>query len=417
MILGWLHFSGKMPKTGISEKMSRLKKSNDDKIFSEKESSKEKENKEIVVKIKEKKINPLSYYKKAFKYFNQSNYSNASLQFMNFISSYENNNPLNNTLLKARTYLAFCYLFAGIRNKKEELIEKSNEEFLALYKLLPSHHSLFPKVVLGLGRSARYQENYPEGIDVILKETLIRAPKKLRKHLYLELGYFYFYANNIEASLSYFQKSSLPIANKNFFKLLLEKENSSLYLLNLYEHKMVPEYHLKTLKIKIQKKLILEARRLFRSNRKEEAYVILSKMTKIFPNDYVIEEVYYNLAEFYFNDLSYQKALYYYDQVLSNQYLDLDAASLFKKGIIYYKKENYEQSIKYFNFIRESFVSSKYYKAALDWIKEIRFRIREKNKIPKKTLKDNEIENPTHKKSSKEENILKEDHLNDDDLY
>ena len=175
----------------------------------------------------------------------------------------------------------------------------------------------------------------------------------------------------------------MQIANRRFFEILIEKEDTSLYLLTLFNKSMIPEDIYQDLKFAIQRKILSEARKYFKNEKKEEAFFLLKKLISLFPQEPIVEEAYFNLGDFYLEELAYQKSLFYFTQVLSNQFLDYDPAALFKRGIIYFRTNNYQESLKNFNLIRENFVSSSYYQPAQEWIKEI-----EKNFQNKKNQKD-----------------------------
>jgi TolA-binding protein len=370
-------------------------------------------------KTEENKPDFMEPYWKALRYFEKADYHNASLNFLNFLARSGEAEPEKK--IRARVYLAYSLLFLGQKPDKsvEELIEKSRNYFLELYREVASRHGFYSRIVLGLARSSRFLENYPEGIDIILKENLILAKKGIRNHLYLELGYYYFYENQMEKALAYFKKSELPIANRKFFEILLEKENTSLYLLTLFEKEMIPLRKDKNLKIKLQKKILREARRYFKEEKKEEAYFLLKRLITDFPYDFIVEEANFFLGEFYFQEMQYQKSLYFYNQALSNEFLDYDAASFFKKGLIYYRTGNEKQAIKEFNHIRENFVSSKYYQPALDWIREIERRARARYQQNKKEvpLKENEIEKPKKSLNSLQDDLFLKEEIPEDELY
>ncbi len=393
--------------------------------------SKFKEDETENINHKEKRVNLLKkklkkIYLKGVIFFKKGNYKRAALSFLNYIKSSQS---LQNKKKSAfsRLYLAYSLLFLGSTQEDVNLIERSKKYFLSLYKTVHEKHRVFPKIILGLARSSRILEDYPDELDMLLKENLILASSKIKKHLYLELGYFYFKEEQVDKALAYFKKSNLPIANEKFYHLLLEKPDSSLYLLTLLNKNMIPEKIKRKLKLQIQKKVIRSAKRCFKEEKKEEAYFLLKKLLIDYPYDPIIEEAFFHLAELYNEDLQYKKALYYYDKVLSNEYFDLDAVSLFKKGLIYYRSNNYNQALKNFNIIREDFVSTKYYEAAKDWINEIHNKIEseeEKIIIPEEIPKEEKIieKKTTIKKRKKEkdifdENIFLKEEIPEEEIY
>lgn len=318
------------------------------------------------------------YYAKAILYFEKADYNNASLNFLQFLKNSENGNP--EKTLKSEIYLAYSLLFLGMKENDENILEKSQKRFLYVYKSISSKDSLYPRVVLGLAKTSRLVKNYPEGMDILLKQSSIVSDNQTKKHIYLELGFYYFNENKLDSALFYFEKSSLPIANQKFFDVLIKKEDTSLYLLTLFSKGMIPKDLSQELKNRIHRKVLEEARRTFQEGRKEEGIVLLKKMIVDFSNEPVTEESYFYLGDFYAQMAQFEKALYYFDQVLSNAYLDFDAPSLLKKGVIYYKLGNYDEALKNFHLVRENFVSTKYYKPAMDWIKEVeRTKIRIQN--------------------------------------
>jgi len=95
---------------------------------------------------------------------------------------------------------------------------------------------------------------------------------------------------------------------------------------------MVPRVIRKEMKALIQKKALLESRQYYNENKREEAYYILKKLLNDYPDESASEEASYRLAEFYGEDMQYQKAIFFLDRVLANAYPDFDAPALFKKG-------------------------------------------------------------------------------------
>ncbi|HCL57383.1 MAG TPA: hypothetical protein DHW82_10305 [Spirochaetia bacterium] len=336
----------------------------------------------IHINKEETPLNKYKIYREGILLFRNGEYQKAAFQFISFTASADSVKD-KDKIFKARFYTAYSFLFQGTKDKSTDLIQKSQKYFLELYKTSSYQNELISQIILGLARSSRLLNAYPEGIDLLLKENLVTASQELKKHIYLELGYFYFFENYIDNSLSYFSKAEMQIANRRFFEILIEKEDTSLYLLTLFNKSMIPEDIYQDLKFAIQRKILSEARKYFKNEKKEEAFFLLKKLISLFPQEPIVEEAYFNLGDFYLEELAYQKSLFYFTQVLSNQFLDYDPAALFKRGIIYFRTNNYQESLKNFNLIRENFVSSSYYQPAQEWIKEI-----EKNFQNKKNQKD-----------------------------
>lgn len=359
---------------------------------------------------KQKKIahqKSLKLFQEGVRFFNTGHYKEAALKLEEFLSlPYQEN---YNT--KAQLYLAYACLFLGEHHNKDNLLQKSRKLFLALYKKVPAKSPLIPQIVLGIARTSRMLENYPDGLDIILKENLLLASESLKKHFYLEIGYWYFYLNKLDLALPYFQKSNLPLAHRHFYEILLQKEGTALYLITLFDRNMIPMHYERDFKNTIQKKVLTEAQQYYKKQKKEEAFFLLKKLLTQFPNDPITEEANFYLGELYAKELQFQKALYFYNQVLLNQFPDYDAASLFKKGLIHNQRGSAKEALKNFNLIRNQFVSSAYYQPALDWIREIEKRQKEAQKtttqpfLQEENLKKNEIPTPSNKEKEREKDL------------
>ncbi|PKL14450.1 MAG: hypothetical protein CVV50_02500 [Spirochaetae bacterium HGW-Spirochaetae-6] len=310
-------------------------------------------------------------YEEALHFFKKGSYQKAALLFMRLWDEYRLVMQ-KDTSYQIQLNLSYALLFSGIQEDKGELVKRSYRYFYDLYRKIPGKSKHSAKTVLGLARSARILDQYPDGMDMLLKENIMWAKDNIRRHIYLELAYYYFEQGKVEQALMYFKKSDLPIANRKFYELLLEQKGTSLYLLSLLEKDMVPRVIRKEMKALIQKKALLESRQYYNENKREEAYYILKKLLNDYPDESASEEASYRLAEFYGEDMQYQKAIFFLDRVLANAYPDFDAPALFKKGVLYFKAENFEEALRNFNLIRENHVSTKFYRPALDWIREIK---------------------------------------------
>ncbi len=356
----------------------------------------------------------LFLFQEGVRFFNTGHYKEAALKLEEFLSlPYQEDHKT-----KAQVYLAYACLFLGEHHNKENLLQKSQKLFLALYKEVPAKNPLTPQIVLGIARTSRVLENYPDGLEVILKENLLLASESLKKHFYLEIGYWYFYLHKLDLALPYFQKSGLPLAHRHFYEILLQKEGTALYLITLFDRNMIPMHYERDFKNTIQKKVLTEAQQYYKKQKKEEAFFLLKKLLTQFPHDPITEEANFYLGELYAKELQFQKALYFYDQVLLNQFPDYDAASLFRKGLIYNQWGNAKEALKNFNLIRNQFVSSAYYQPALDWIREIEKRQKEVQKTappeeiffkdePQKEekTKKNNFSTPSHHEKEKEKDL------------
>lgn len=362
-------------------------------------------------------------YDEALKFFKKGSYQQAALLFMRLWDEYRLVMQ-KDTSYQLQLNLSYALLFSGIQEDKSELIKRSYRYFFDLYRKIPNKSKYSAKTVLGLARSSRILDQYPDGMDMLLKENLMWAGDNIRRHICLELAYYYFEQGKVEQALMYFKKSDLPIANRKFYELLLEQKGTSLYLLSLLEKNMVPTVIRKEMKALIQEKALRESRQYYNENKREEAYYILKKLLNDYPDEAVSEEASYRLAEFYGEDMQYQKALFFLDRVLANAYLDFDAPALFKKGILYFKAENFEEALKNFNLIRESYVSTKYYRPALDWIREIKNnRGKEAPKIPsEESERETEVKEPVKKarKPGKElfdEDVFLKEEIPEEEIY
>lgn len=364
----------------------------------------------------EKRNKIRSLYHQGYRLFTSGAYENAALKFEEFLS--QALPEMEEQKIKARIYLAYACLFSGDRHGKEKLLERSRSLFLDLYRNMPARNPFIPQIVLGMARTSRLLEDYPDGLEVILKENLILTSGSLQKHFYLELGYLYFNLNRLELALPYFQKSGLPLAHRHVYEILLQKEGTALYLLTLFSKGMIPGHHLKDYKSEIQKKILSEAKSYYQKQKKEEAFFLLKKLLTEFPDEAITEEANFWLGELYARDLQFQKALYFYDQALSNQFPDYDAVSLFRKAMLYNQSGNIAEALRHFNLIRSNFVSSQYYQPALDWIREIEKRQAAQDALTRQEpLKKDEIQAPIKKKEMDDDDLFFKEEIPSDDLY
>jgi len=361
---------------------------------------------------------------KGLDYFNSYNYKmciETLEEFLRLSKDFYKNQ-------KANLYIGYAKMLEGIKNKSIDSIEEARNIFIKVYKTVSKDSDIFSKTVIGIAKSSRLLKNYPEKIDDLLKEViLIEKDERIRRIVFYEISLYYLYNSDFKRFVMYIERSGRTIKEEDIITLILEQQLVSLSLIDLMEKNILNINYFPYLKYRVQEKLFNDAKTYYYNGNKEESLYILKKILTIFPYDSIIEDANYFIASIYHKELEFNKALYYYDQVLSNQFPDYDAASLFRKGIIYYRQANYEKAKSCFMSITTDYVSSNYYKPAKDWLREIEKtvninRINEtkkvENKEDKKEIKEKEDKIEIKKSDNLEDNKDKDDIdiFSDDDL-
>ncbi|HOJ49434.1 MAG TPA: hypothetical protein PKW55_01330 [Spirochaetota bacterium] len=274
--------------------------------------------------------------------------------------------------LKSYFYIAYAKMFDGIKNNNNDLIEESRNFFIKVYKSINKESDIFSKTIIGLARTSRLLKNYPEKIDDLLKEAiLIEKDDRVKKVVFYEISLYYLYNNDFKKFVMYIERSGNSIKEMDIINTILEQPLSSISIVSLIEKNILNFNYFPYLKYRMQEKMFNDAKTFYYNNQKEESLYILKKIITLFPYEPIVEDANYFIATIYHKEMEFDKAIYYYDQVLSNQYPDYDPAALFRKGIIYYRQGNYKMSKECFLSITTDFVSSNYYRPAKDWLKEI----------------------------------------------
>ncbi len=94
------------------------------------------------------------------------------------------------------------------------------------------------------------------------------------------------------------------------------------------------------------------------------------------------ERAYYYISDCYLNIGNFTEALKAADQVLINSHPSLDAAAVFKKGVIYFKKKEYKDAIQQFNDVLEKHPEANSSLLAEKWKTEAMTLLREQANLP-----------------------------------
>lgn len=334
----------------------------------------------------------LERYKLGLGAFSRKDYQQAGIIFENL---YKEKNLSQNMKLRVCLYYAYSMFLNARIYDDRNLLQDSKDFFQNLLQQVNTQDdALYIRILLGYAKAARYLDQYPGDLDVLLKQMIFKAQEKAKRQIFLELGYYYASNQNYDTALIYFLRAQLPVTTLLFYKNICESSNTSHIILGLLKNKLVPVDLLSQgLAESLKDKLFKNAINQFNDRNIAESKRILLGITNLFsPQDPAYEDAYYLLGYYSQFDNNNREAIDYYKRVLGNPQKRRYSAALYQIALMNLNAGHESQAKNCFVHIIQVEPKSVFARESSKWVEDIQSGVVDKaNNDNGKNLYNNSI--------------------------
>jgi TolA-binding protein len=311
--------------------------------------------------------------------FSKRDYEQAGIIFENLYK--ERRLPLNLST-KISLYYAYSLLFNSQIYDDRNLMQDSKDLFANLFikSNQNTNFAFFVRVLLGYVKSSRYLDQYPSDVDMPLKQASFKVNEKIKRQIFLELGYFYASSNNYNDALVYFLRAALPVSMLSFYQKVFENDNTHTLLVGLIKNNLIPQDVYNQIIENIKQKFFKEAIGQFNYRNITQAKKILLDVVNLFAyNDSATEDAYYLLGYYSQFENNTRDAIQYYYKVLKNQNTRRDSAALYQIALLNLNSGRSDKASQYFTTVIKSSPYSVYASESYKWLRDIQAGISTSN--------------------------------------
>ena len=282
---------------------------------------------------------PERYFQKGKRSYEIENYQDAINNLNEYLSIDSKSRPVNNI---AESYFMVADSLKKLKKyalAKERLSDIINNPNFVYYST---------NAILAYADISRLENNPDSYIISKLQQNLNVADKVLSSKINTQYGYQLFLQKKYGEALSYFLRADGELAvlgrarvyfNMNEYDRAFEtyedflKYNKS----SVYYDEVVRTYLIQVPAM---------AHRYFINTNYTKARMYYMKISELFPRTENEEDALFRIAQSYYNEKNYNKALEYYNRVRLNNVYTLDAEALLYIGLSYFKVGRYSDSYK-----------------------------------------------------------------------
>ena len=282
---------------------------------------------------------PERYFQKGKRSYEIENYQDAINNLNEYLSIDSKSRPVNNI---AESYFMVADSLKKLKKyalAKERLSDIINNPNFVYYST---------NAILAYADISRLENNPDLYIISKLQQNLNVADKVLSSKINTQYGYQLFLQKKYGEALSYFLRADGELAvlgrarvyfNMNEYDRAFEtyedflKYNKS----SIYYDEVVRTYLIQVPAM---------AHRYFINTNYTKARMYYMKISELFPRTENEEDALFRIAQSYYNEKNYNKALEYYNRVRLNNVYTLDAEALLYIGLSYFKVGRYSDSYK-----------------------------------------------------------------------
>ncbi|MEI0477873.1 tetratricopeptide repeat protein [Brachyspira pulli] len=290
---------------------------------------------------------PERYFQKGKRSYEIENYEDAINNLNEYLSIDSRSRPINNI---AESYFMVADSLKRLKKyalAKQRLSDIINNPDFAYY---------YTNAVLAYADIARLENNADPYIMAKLQENLKIPDKDLASKINIQYGYQLFFQKKYGEALSYFLRADGELAvlgrarvyfNMNEFDRAFETYEDFLKYnkTSTYYDEVVRTYLIQVPAM---------AHKTFVEGNYTKSRMYYTKIAALFPRTEYAEDALFRIAQSYYNEKNYNKALDYYNRVRLNNVYTLDAEALLYIGLSYFKVGRYNDSYKALdNFISE----------------------------------------------------------------
>ncbi|MEN2998865.1 MAG: tetratricopeptide repeat protein [Brevinematia bacterium] len=233
----------------------------------------------------------------------------------------------------------------------------------------------------------RNESMSPE-IEEYLKMALVRtSDQNVKNNIMTQLGYIYFYRNEYDTALMYFEKANTELAQLGKARVYIEKGDyeSAFYIYDAYLKYNPTGKYRKSVVEAYSKQMYGYASRLLRDKEYSQSAKYFAKVINTFPNTIYEDASLYWLGEIYTIYKKYDKAIEFFDRAMNNEPKNKDEDALFKKGVVLYYAGKLVDSVAVFKKFLLNYPNSRLADEARKWVnvltKEIQYTYENEDEI------------------------------------
>lgn len=282
---------------------------------------------------------PERYFQKGKRSYEIENYQDAINNLNEYLSIDSKSRPMNNI---AESYFMVADSLKKLKKyalAKERLSDIINNPNFAYY---------YTNAVLAYADISRLENNADSYIISKLQENLNASDKVIASKINTQYGYQLFLQKKYGEALSYFLRADGELAvlgrarvyfNMNEYDRAFETYEDFLKYnkASIYYDEVVRTYLIQVPAM---------AHRYFINTNYTKSRMYYTKISELFPRTEYGEEALFRIAQSYYNEKNYNKALEYYNRVRLNNVYTLDAEALLYIGLSYFKVGRYSDSYK-----------------------------------------------------------------------
>ncbi|PPS22755.1 tetratricopeptide repeat protein [Brachyspira murdochii] len=290
---------------------------------------------------------PERYFQKGKRSYEIENYEDAINNLNEYLSIDSRSRPITNI---AESYFMVADSLKRLKKyslAKERLTDIINNPNFAYYST---------NAVLAYADISRLENSADPYIISKLQENLKTADKDLSSKMNIQYGYQLFLQKKYGEALSYFLRSDGELAvlgrarvyfNMNEYDRAFETYEDFLKYnkTSIYYDEVVRTYLIQVPAM---------AHKTFVEGNYVKSRMYYTKIAELFPRTEYAEEALFRIAQSYYNEKNYNRAIDYYNRVRLNNVYTLDAEALLYIGLSYFKVGRYSDSYKALdNFVSE----------------------------------------------------------------
>ncbi|WP_028330007.1 tetratricopeptide repeat protein [Brachyspira alvinipulli] len=282
---------------------------------------------------------PERYFQKGKRSYEIENYQDTINSLNEYLSIDSKSRPINNI---AESYFMVADSLKKLKKytlAKERLTDIINNPNFIYYST---------NAILAYADISRLENNADSYIISKLQENLKVSDKDLSSKMNTQYGYQLFLQKKYGEALSYFLRADGELAvlgrarvyfNMNEYDRAFEiyEEFLRYNKTSIYYDEVVRTYLIQVPAM---------AHRYFINTNYTKARMYYIKISELFPRTEYEEEALFRIAQSYYNEKNYNKALDYYNRVRLNNVYTLDAEALLYIGLSYFKVGRYSDSYK-----------------------------------------------------------------------
>ena len=316
-------------------------------------------------------------------------------------------------------YIARCYEKIGLQDlayRKYIYLIKTNKTL---------SNNLKKEILIRIARVNSLKQYPEEAISQLYSLLNTNYNKEFRSRIYAELGYLHLKQKDFRKAKRMFDISMFEHSNEDAligqaraYKWMgRDNDAYDLYETFLKYYGAVSQYT-RDVKRAYRDQAYNSGLNAFRGGHYRAAVSFFSRVLANFYGERISENALYWAGECYYGLGEFDKAIYYFNKVLTNGYYHKDEDARIKKGYAYFTSKRFDLAAREFQVYLQQYSNGKYAPVARNWkdmsTKELLFRIQNK-KLPdvKDTTEAKEQEMKTAPKQQlKQDEELEEDNDN-----